>query len=320
MTDLTNTQTAAGEDAASDDFDTIAAMGSAAFLAQQPAEDDAGATQAGKTTGTEVTTDVNPAAASGNGNEVSPAGQNAQSDLDWAAVSPQYRAAFEAARKAAEDGEQYRRSNEGRLTAHQTKVQKLEAELAALRAANGNADPARATQSNPDAILTQVRAVTKDYPELAPIAEAVQALAESTKAANARFANMDAHAQQAALDRNAAELERLHPGWERDLATPAFAQWFQNSPEFVRRAVEQNGDGIRDLNSAAYIVGLYKSQSGATQAPAQSVNPMADRRKQQLAGATSVNAGNRGAAEGPPIDDFDANFDHFARQSAATRR
>lgn len=310
MTDLNNDQQTGG-----DDFDAIAAIGSAAFLAQQagqPPEVNPGETESAPPpdAGNEITNGTDGVVASGNGNEVVSAGQDAQSSLDWSKVSPEFRAAFEAARKQADEGLQYRRSNEGRVTAYQRRYENAERELAAFRAATA-APVSRGI--DPDAALAKVRAVTQDYPELAPIAEAVQAIAERNRAAETRFAQMDAMQQQAALDNNAAALDQIHPGWDRDLASPAFQQWFQSAPDFIQQAVRQNGDGIRDVNAAAYIVSMFKAQTGPTQA-APIHNPTANRRQQQLAGATSVRAGGRGAADGPPVDDFDANWEHFARR------
>lgn len=313
MTDTTNTDLETGSgDAGFDDAFSEFSKGAADRQVGQP---DTAQTpqQAPRPEAGQPATDDNPGAPAVDGSQVVDAGQNTHVEIDWSAVPPQYRAAFEAAQKQAEAGEQYRRSNEGRLTAHQMKIDRMEAELAALRAANGNADPNRASRANPDAIVTQVKAVTKDYPELAPFAEAVQALAESNRQAESRFAAMDAQTQQAALDRNAAELEKMHPGWLNDLSTPAFKQWFEAAPEFIQQAVRQNGDGIRDLNSAAYIVGLFKAQTAATQAPATPSNN-AILRQQQQAGSAGVSATGRGGPSGPP-NDFEAAFAHYAAGS-----
>lgn len=310
---------------AADDFDAIASMGSAAFLAQQsPADPQAAQPQQAANDGRPETapqaqiTDVNPIGAAQNGTEVNSSGHNAQSEIDWSAFPEPVRAAYEAARKSADEGAQYRRSNEGRLTAHQAKIQKLERELAAFKAANGNPVDDRNGGVNADAIISETRALTRDFPELGPMVKAVEVLAESNKAAHQRFASMDLEAQQAALHRNAAELDKIHPGWTRDLASPAFREWFESAPEFIQQAIRENGDGIRDVKAASYMIGLFKSQTAPQQPVAPQINQMTDRRKQQLAGATNVSAGNRGAADGPPVDDFDANWDHFARRSSST--
>lgn len=248
-----------------------------------------------------------------NGNKSIDAGHETSSALDWASVPPEFRAAFEAARKDADAGQQYRRSNEGRVTAFQSKIARLNDELAALRAANGSASQ---TVSQPisNAQLSDVNAVVKDFPELAPLAKVVEGIAAHQQRANDRFARMDQQQQEAALHSNAAELTKLHPDWQQVTASSEFAQWFQDSPDFIQQVLRQNGDGIRDVNSAAYVVGLFKSQ---TQPPAAapSQNNTAILRSAQQSGAVSVSSNNRGGASGPP-NDYDGAFAHFAARAS----
>ncbi len=125
---------------------------------------------------------------------------------------------------------------------------------------------------------------------------------------------------QDAIDNEEALLVQRHPDWKQLTESEDFSAWLQDQPRYVQEGFVRNGTAIVDGQEAASLIDLFKGVQapveGDNAAPKDTEIPsgQAKRRQRRLKSAVTTESGQAGPGAGPPEGDFDAAFDHFARQ------
>ena len=198
----------------------------------------------------------------------------------WASAPDELRAAYQATREQAERESQNHRRVSGTVSALQRQINELKARPASV------AQTAAVENVLDSPALKQAR---EEYPEVVgPLMDTLTAMhaqnADLAKQVTERFTSADqqAEANYYAAQENA--LSERHADWRQQTATPAFAKWLHEQPQYVRDGIERNGQRIVDANEAADIIGRFKGSIGAQQTP---VNPQASKRQHQLVAASA---------------------------------
>lgn len=302
----------AGEDAFDEHFDEFAKKDetdAADATTAPPIEDDVDKAAAPAETAGKPDEEPAPAAA----------GESTKKDI-WADATPEQKAAFEAA-------DHENASHRTRASAQNRKITELMAasKPAAEPAAAPAADPAATKET--DEKWAQFK---EDYPEVAgPLADRMDR--QDKEIAGLRGENENLRGQvtgitdaqaQASTNTEEAMLEQRHPEWEKLTASEEFVAWLPDQPRYVQEGFVRNGNTIIDGQEAADLMDLFtNSQEPAAQTPEAGAKPATDtnngkatRRQRRLESAVSTEPGQAGPGAGPPEGDFDAAFDHFARQ------
>lgn len=267
--------------------------------------DSAASAGAGNTDGTDK--EAQPAAAAG-------ATTSPQAD-PWANAAPELRAAHEAAQRQISALTHAAKSNNGRITSLNRRIEELTATKPAASAA-GTDKPNAPTGALGGA---KFKALKDEYPEIAePLEEMLSEIARENEALRAQIAPIAGDRRQAVIDRNEGALAEKHPDWQQAAASPDFANWINEQPDDIKQIAVKNGEHITDPVAAAKLMTLFKAETGfkthAVAAPAaggKPTNALPDKRQRQLAAAAAPGTRAPSAGSGPP-DDFDAAFKHFA--------
>jgi hypothetical protein len=242
----------------------------------------------------------------------------------WASAPPELRAAFEQERRSRTNLEHQIRSDRGRLSAMQRKLEE---------AARQSPNPAHRPKQGENA-QDRTKRLTKlaeEYPEVAqPILDEMDALRSTV----ASLQTLEQHRQRQAFTYHENALAQQHPDWNQVLANngATFQNWIEDQPKAVRDAAMANANQIVNAQAAAAVISRFKhfigigEQPQQQQAPQQqgsSRPPLNDRRQRQLAAASAPRAaGGRSVATGIPEDGdpeaiwaaFEAQEAHEARQ------
>ena len=238
-----------------------------------------------------------------------PAGDAPAADDPWA-NAPELKRLYD-------EEHQRRKSAEGRIAALQRRPAPRDA---------GN----RTEGADPLAKHRQkFQELTQEYPEFAtPMVAAIDDLS--------REVGRMTDAERAAFSRQAAEQEAIftaaHPDGFDIIGNPddparfdrakhaAFVAWVDDQPKSVRDAVASMATAITDGETAAQIFTAYKASLGpAEEPPAPRTDPLAGRRRSQLAGARTTTARSPRASDAPPDGDHDKLFDYYAAKSERRR-
>lgn len=238
----------------------------------------------------------------------------------WANATPEQKAAVAAL-------EQENKSNRGRLSALDRQRRRKPAAAAPAAPAPAPAEPA---PEEPDENWEQFK---KDYPEIAAPLEKryegrLSALAAENAGLKEQITGIGENQAQQVIDQEEAVLLGRHPDWEELTAKDDFVDWLQQQPRYVQEGFARNGTAIVDGDEAASLLDLFTGKNTAEAAPAPntpapatpaakdtSSNGKGSRRQRRLESAVTTQGGQAGPGAGPPNDDFDAAFDHFAKQA-----
>lgn len=261
------------------------------------------------------------AAAAGGKQAANAAGSQQQEDI-WKDATPAQRAAFEAAEKRAKDGEQYRKSNDGRIAALQRKIDELTNKGAAPAAAAGGKKSGK--QLNAEDLLNDPDLVktAKDYPEFAPFIKVIGKLQEQLTGQNKVLSAIGDERRQAALSEQKELLTTAHNDWEAVAEREDFGPWLEKQPRHIREAFSRNMHDIVDAEEAADVIGRFKDhlrangqyqdarqqgnggtqqQDNGTQAGSGAGNQQLDgRRQRQQVSASSTRTRGPSVASGIP--------------------
>lgn len=311
-----------GEDAASDAaadalWNEMAAERKGAAAPADTTDDQPGADEAADHTAADTTgQDDPPDMGEGDDGGAQQQGQPPASTQDiWANASPELKAAYEAAQTRARNAEHAASSDRGRIAALQRQIDQLKAGGAAgVPAANGQ--PVNPLETD------LFKRLKEDYPEIhealsGPLA-AITAELAATKNTVIERAEADRQAaEEGFYARQEEELNRRVEGAFDLVADPRFVTWLQTQPNYVQQAAIRNGQRIEDVDEAADLVGRFKSfiDGAGSSRPATPSNtaPLADRRRAQLASASTVSTRSPSAVAGVP-EDPEAAWNYFAEQ------
>lgn len=177
-----------------------------------------------------------------------------------------------------------------------------------------------------------LKALRDEYPEIGERLEAqFDALETAVKAHDAKLAAVDEHAAREAETAAMNAVEARHPGYISFIGEhgQAFEAWRQTQPRHVREAIDRNWDRMTDPDEVIDIVDRFKSHLGGPgkEPPAQAgtPNPLADRRRRQLAATAGPKSSSQPSTVVGIPEDGDpkaiwAAFEAMERQQGAGRR
>lgn len=253
----------------------------------------------------------------------------------WAGASPEQRHAFEEAQKRASEAEHRLRSDDGRVSSLQKKINRLTEDLQSRKPdANGRQRNETATEA--------LGRLKTDYPEIAELLDPVLASvrgdvtalsdAETKRIQTAQRDLDESRTELASIaNNNARTVEQAHPGYERFLVEnqQAFVAWVEDQPRAIREAAYANAQFVADPSAAIDVINRFKAHINP---PAQMPdtdrknadpqnNPLNDRRRRQLdASASPQRSARRPAVSGVPEDgDPQAIWDAFEAHEQAKR-
>lgn len=216
-----------------------------------------------------------PTAAGDEGGD-KPTGQAAEGEEKdiWAEAPEPLRSAFEAERQRADRAEHGRRSAEGRSA---TLTRRLEAMIAGEGdpppGERGSEAPASrqppADDSAQDQLTQQLETLKVDYPEFAPIADAMTRLVEQRQQDRTTIQQLRQGLQTIGEDRLhtvSAEQEQVvldkHPDFSDIADSDEFVSWAKTQPEFVQAGIIANAEQVVDGEGVVWILDRYKADRG----------------------------------------------------------
>lgn len=275
-----------------------------------PDEDEAASEEAAPTDDKTIEQDPAPDAQAPAAAEAAPE-DDAAPDI-WADATPEQQAAVTALRHEND-------SHRTRATAQNRKINELiSAPPAAAPAAEPGPKPDDAADEEADKNWEQFQT---EYPEVAaPVAERFETRLAKLEAENAVLRGsvngITDRQTQDAIDTQEAVLLDRHPNYIAETSTPEFTNWLNGQPRYVQEGFVRNGKVVVDGQEAASLLDLYRGNSKAAPSEAPASEPptgKTTRRQRRLQSAVQTEGGQAGPGAGPPNDDFDAAFEHFAR-------
>lgn len=306
---------APGDDAGDDD------EGADDWTAEQEGDDDTAAAAADEDE--QQGNDQPDASASGEQN-----GNSQQNNNLWANATPEQRAAFEATQAQLKKLEQADRSNRGRLSALQLKINELTGSNTAKAApekgaaAKGDNENGQAGEEDANGFLGSEdwKGFKSEYPEVAgPLEKVIGQLQSHIAKQDKVLSAIGDDRRQSALDEQENLLLETHSDAFEVVQDPGFVQWLNTQPRHIREAAIRNAENIVDAEEAADVVGRFKDfrradqQGGGNNAqqqnnssqPAnggggnnQNQRSVSGKRQRQLASANSARSRGPGAASG----------------------
>lgn len=233
----------------------------------------------------------------------------------WADAKPEQRTAYEAAQAQLKKLEQATRSDRGRLSAMQRKIDELTRQPVAAKPA------AKGTQGQqPDGeIFTSAewKGLQEIYPEVADtMSKLFGGLQEKVTRQEKELSAIGIERRQSALAEQEKLLVDAHPDWTDVTSDQAFVNWLNGQPRHIREAAIRNANEIVDAEEAADVVGRYKAQRSEQQggSPAQQTQSqngngtqtinrtLTNKRQLQLTSATAARSRGPGVTSGIPED------------------
>lgn len=233
----------------------------------------------------------------------------------WSSVSEQARAEFQRTQQRAAELERRLRTQGN--------------ELAQLRRAvpqqTGSSTPSE-DQNSGDAPVVPPERITQLKEEYGEIAEPLIAMIEAQARQIAKLAEpvqqLTASQRAQADIANETRLDELAPDWRQLAQRPEFATFKEAAPRMVREALERNWDQIVDPEEAAAVFDYARLHMGITQQQGHAdpkPNPLADKRRRQLAAGRDSGSGGGAPVTNQVPDDFDAAADAFISKAARRR-
>lgn len=236
----------------------------------------------------------------------------AQPDI-WANATPEQRAAFEAVQAERDRLDHRIRSDSGRVSALQKRINMLRA---AVHDQDGRAEQAKVSET--------LSPLKEHYPEIAePLSKALEVMdgrfaeqerKEQGRKTAAQEELADTEAELANIIRaQETALAEVHPDWFDVLSKngPAFQAWVEDQPRKVREAAYANAETIIDAKAASEVLDAFKAYLSPNTRPQPApatltipeTQPLNDRRQRQLAASASPRKpGSRPVVAGIPED------------------
>lgn len=210
---------------------------------------------------------------------------------------------------------QYKRSNEGRVSALQQKINQLEHQRV----------PQQPTRPPANVTPEKWGEFEEEYPEIAQAINARMGAMEQTvqRSVEGRIGQAVQPLQQAEhqrfLSSQYAALDAAHPDWKDVVRSGPFTQWLSAQPTAVQGFM--NSEDARD---ASYLLDTYKHNlPQSSEEPVQAdpkVTEIQAQREKKLRDAQGIKSRPAPGATGGIPDDFDSAFDAFVRDKERVSR
>jgi hypothetical protein len=257
------------------------------------------------------------------------ASQESNDSDPWAKAPGELLEQRNAMQKELERLQQADRSNRGRLSAMQHKINDLEKARSEPPAAEAADD--KTTETSGYAESDQWKDFSEEYPEIAkPLQGVIDVLNNENASLRKQIADqgktieaVNQDRTRSELESNLAALEEKHADWREIADSDEFGPWLDKQPNYVRAAAARNASEIVDADEAADLIGRFKAFRSEQGTPAQSGSPqgengtaLSNRRQRQLRSSASARSRGPGAAAGAPPPDADEaqHWAYFAEQ------
>lgn len=214
----------------------------------------------------------------------------------WADAPEAARTAFQGAQQELERLRHDKKSNEGRVSALQRRIDELERAQTQKPQAAAQQAAAAANQQAADFLQSDDwKGFAEEYPEIAgPLGKVVGTLQRELSTLQEKLPLVDRlmdDRRQDTLNKQESLLAEAHPDWA-ELDRAALREWLGTQPRHIREAAQRNADTIVDAEEAADVVGRFKAwrdqQNPGHQASPQQRPPLSDRRQRQLDSARTT--------------------------------
>jgi hypothetical protein len=244
----------------------------------------------------------------------------------WAGASEAQRAAYQTLVNEAASLRARAMSDSGRVSALQ---RQLDSKPAVPQGAAAERKEGGDASGRAELVNEKLKQLREEYPDLAePIVEAFATQEARLKAIQESLdgvtQTVGAAQAERAVEQQIGALQARHPDWKQKTASPAFANWANAQPDFIKQVIVRNGQQIVDAGEASALLEQFMRDTGQFGVPkAPVVNPAQDelnaRRKRQIDAAAALPNRSGPAGSGPP-DDFDGAFAFYAAQKARQQR
>lgn len=219
-------------------------------------------------------------------------------------------------RRQIKELEHRERSASSRVSAFHKKLNQVTSELEALRA-NQAAAPAAA----PDEDDPELKALMDEMPEVAKLVNRLvdgkvgQRVAQVEQRVEATVKPFREDAERQAVKAELATVEQEFPNWSELVYSQPFQSWKDTLPPAMRTAWDNASTGA----DALAFLRMYRNETSPPAAPAPSASPAASR-QDKLAKAVGLPSRNSLPTQSgaPAAEDFDGNFEYFAKQMRRT--
>tara|TARA_R110001606_G_scaffold34752_1_gene102073 strand:- start:1775 stop:2686 length:912 start_codon:yes stop_codon:yes gene_type:complete len=230
----------------------------------------------------------------------------------WANATEEQRAAMEAVRRERAEIEHRYKSDEGRVSALQRKINDLEARQQPAPVAISQAAPVS------DEGIDSFR---EDYPDIANAVDKMvqskmtteregfsQAMRQMQQQMDQAIQPFQESEQKRFIDTQMQELESSHPDWREVAQSTDFIEWLNVQPDPVRAMF--TSDSARD---ASYLVGSFKQTQPVLQ-EAETVEPSSNN-QQALKQAVAPRSRRTAPVTNSVPDDYESAFDYWVDQA-----
>lgn len=240
----------------------------------------------------------------------------------WANATPELKAAHEAEISA---WDQKYKSDIGRQAAHQRRIQALEDELRAEKAAKAATVPTPAKSTLPLRERPEIAKSLEDYPEVVgPLLDAIEPVVADNASLRRDIAQIHDDRRQVVQSQQEAALQAAHPDWQAAVVSPEFKDWLSSRPASIRAIAQRNGNEIVDAEEAIAMVGDFKAHHALTHPKIPAADPVVvppnkleERRARQLDSVIAAPLKTpTGIPDGAPGGSEKAMFDHFAAKKS----
>lgn len=227
----------------------------------------------------------------------------------WANASEEQRAELEAVRRDRAEIEHRYKSDEGRVSALQRKINDLEAMQ--------HQAPVVIPQATPMS-EEGIDSFRQDYPDIADAVDKMvqskmtteregfsQAMSQMQQQMNQAIQPFQESEQQRYVDTQLQALESTHPDWREVAQSSGFMEWMNVQPETIRSMF--NSDSAQD---AAYLVGSFKQTLPRSPINEQTTSQQASN-KQALNEAVTPRSRRTASTTTSAPDDYEAAFDYW---------
>lgn len=246
-----------------------------------------------------------------------PAKASETDDL-WAGADSRLREAFEAQRSRADKAENAIRSQNGRLSQAQHRLNDLEGELEQFRKgkASQGTEGQDADEQTREERLAKLR---EDYPEVAaPILAELDNLRQKVGKLDTAHQSQAQERSQAFVDEQISFVSEAHPDWRDVVMSPEYAKWAETAPRYIREAISRNAQQIVDGEEVADVLARFRAD---TKQPDPEAERLQAKRERQFSASRSTETRTPAARPGgADTNDFDAEWDRRARARRASGR
>lgn len=240
------------------------------------------------------------------------------SDDIWANAPAPLREAYQAEHEARKKAENLVRSNGARAAQALNELNALRSQLDSKRD-EGGATEEGAEAADPEERMRQLR---EEYPDVAgPILDHMAKLEKQVGELTASATAQRETQTEQLFEEQGTALREAHSDFDDVVKAPEYAEWLSQQVPAIQRVIQENAERIVNAAECAWVVDLFKRDTGFGVKPS-AAEQLAGKRERQLQAGTGVR-GSQPQVRGDDSDDYEDEWDRLdrvERQRAAGRK